>query len=374
METASQARRGEALSSPFRPAPRREAAVAVEADFDFLDAAFRDLHARSGATAFQHPVWLDAFYAHVAPARGAEKVVITGRDEEGRLAFVLPMIRRRLSGVRMVESADLGVSDYSAPVIDRNYLPSAAVRNTIAALLRPIDILRIKPVRAEMVDAWLGFLDANAARLDFHAHAASPSAPYDQWRAEALSPGFRSSLDRKARRLAREGVVTLERVLGEDRLRDAIESIRSARRGRFDGDPIQANSVRDFYAEVAVRGATEGAARIYRLAQGGETVGHVFGLTHAGRFHYLLIGCDYERFGRFSPGLIFYDRMMRDWCEEGGEVFDFTIGDEPFKADYATRPTTMWQLSARPTLRGSLAALAAEARDRLRDLRASRAD
>jgi CelD/BcsL family acetyltransferase involved in cellulose biosynthesis len=125
---------------------------------------------------------------------------------------------------------------------------------------------------------------------------------------------------------------------------------------------IQNEHVRDFYAEIAVNGAASGFARTYVLEAESEALGYVFGLYWRGRYHYLLIGCDYERHGRHSPGLILYDTIMEDIISEGGRVFDFTIGDEHFKMDFGTRPTPIFALHDEPTWRGKLMRLGLEAR------------
>ena len=85
----------------------------------FQSADYAALHARSKATAFQHPLWLQALHKHLTPSRGAQGVTLVGRPGPGEPpCFVLPMIARKLSGVTILESADLGVSDYAAPVVD----------------------------------------------------------------------------------------------------------------------------------------------------------------------------------------------------------------------------------------------------------------
>ena len=149
--------------------------------------------------------------------------------------------------------------------------------------------------------------------------------------------------------------------------------MQALRAGRFEGDMIQQDFVRDVYAEVAVEGAATGFARTYSLMLGKDAVGHVFGLTHGGRFHYLLIGCDYEAHGRHSPGLILYDAIIAGWIADGGDAFDFTIGDEGFKKDFGTEPTAMFELATAPTWRGRLARAAFDARDRLRQSRSGSA-
>ena len=71
----------------------------------------------------------------------------------------------------------------------------------------------------------------------------------------------------------------------------------------------------------------------------------------------------------FSAGLVLYDLMMEDWLARGGRIFDFTIGDEDFKADFGTAPTPMFILTGTPTVLGRAARLVFAIREKLRRLR-----
>lgn len=353
--------------------PAGEPIVARREDrFDFLDASYRDLHAGSAATAFQHPLWLDAFYRIVAPARGAEPVIIVGRLADGRPVLVLPMIRRKISGVLLLEAADLGVSDYAAPVVSNALAQGTEARTAILAALPDHDILRVRPVREEHVAAWQSLVGREARRLEFSAHAAEPGLPYEKWRSENFDASFQKYLDRRVRRFFKSEGASFGPIGSAAEAGRLVAEIRRLRAGRFSGDPIAEDHAARFYCEIAERGIGEDFARCYALHLDGRLVGAVFGLTHAGRYHYLLIGCDYEAFGKLSPGLVLYDRMMEDWALQGGSAFDFTIGDEPFKADFATRPTAMFSIGATPSIKGRMATLAFEARERLGGLKKQR--
>ncbi len=360
--TVSTARRG-ALA-----ADGRRLDIARDDGFDFGGADYARLHAASGATAFQHPLWLEAFYRRLAGPRGAEKIVVTGRDADGTLRLVLPLIRRRMSGVALLESCDLGVSDYAAPVVDADLAVGAGLADAVAAVLPQHDILRLRPVRAEHVEAWRSLLGGQAARLDFFAHATTLPASFSAWRQSAYADGFRRMLDRKKKRFLKQDGARVRLLTEAAEIDRAITDIARLRAGRFQGDLIQQDFVAAFYADVARMGAA-GLARTYAIEFEGAPIGHAFGIAHAGRFNYLLIGCDYEAHGRHSPGLILYDSMIADWIGAGGATFDFTIGDEPFKADFGTAPTPMFEISARPTWRGRLAAAGFAAREQLRRLR-----
>lgn len=353
------------------PRPAR-ASVERADDFDFAGPEYLELHAASSATAFQHPVWLQQFYRHLAPSRCAEKIVITLRDAgNGRLIGVVPLARRRMSGIQLLEATDLGVSDYAAPVLApatrAGLAADTGLRAAISSALPAYDVLRVRPIREEAADDWRMLLPGTIEMLDFGAHATVHGADYTAWRADKPGKSLLKRLDRAYKAIAKTGGFTLRRLTEGTEIRDGVERIQRLREGRFEGDPIQQNHVRDFYSEVAALGAEE-IASIYELAIAGSPAGYVFGLTHRGRFHYLLIGCDYETYGKMAPGLVFYDRLIADWAGRGGEIFDFTIGDEPFKADFGTEPTRMFMLTHAPGWRGQLAVAALRAREQLRGL------
>ncbi|CAI2934167.1 GNAT family N-acetyltransferase [Aminobacter niigataensis] len=355
-----------AHSQKSLPAP----AISLEPHFDFLSDDYARLYAASDATAFQHPLWLDSFYRRLAEHRGAEKIVITGRDAAThRLVFVLPMIRRRHTGVTLLESCDLGVSDYAAPVAAPALLNGPKLAPAIHAALPAYDILRIRPVRAEHVAVWQALLGGEARKLDFSAHAAVLQGDFAAWRETALDGSFRRILDRKKKRFLKQQGAGVRLLSESAEIRTGIAHLARLRAGRFDGDLIQATEVERFYTEVAVNGAATGFARTYEIAIGDEKIGYAFGIAAAGRFNYLLIGCDYGVHGRHSPGLILYDRMIEDWIANDGKIYDFTIGDEPFKKQFGTVETPIWMVCENATWRGRLGAAAFAAREQLRRLR-----
>ena len=341
-------------------------AVALEPGFDFLSGEYRQLFEGSDATAFQHPAWLDAFYRTMMAPHGAEKLVVAGRDAAaGTLLFLLPLLRRRRSGATVIEAAHLGVSDYAHPVV----LPELHSRDfvsAVGAVLPPHDVVNIRPIRHETLRLWSAFLPGRCVALDFSAHAAPLSEPFATWRGKALEPSFAKYLDRKKRRFLKSGKVELVRV--DSDFRGAIDLIAAIRTGRFVDDILQSGFAREFYADVAAEGRD--FARVYRLKLDGADVAQAFGLVLGGRFYYLLIGADYERFGKHSPGLVLYDLLIEEWIKEGGTDFDFTIGDEAFKRDFGTAPTAMHALVDSATLKGRLALSAFNATRGLRKLKA----
>ncbi len=322
--------------------------ISKDNSFDFLSKEYRELFNACDATAFQSPEWLAAFYDELAPQRNAKKLVIMGRNSSsGKLIFVLPLIQRKIKNIILVESTDLGVSDYSAPVVHKSHLNELLIdkslTKSVSNAIGKYDLLRIKPIREETRPLWELFFKTRSHQLDFSAHASFIHAPYDMWRKNAFGPSHTKYIDRKYRRFSKNHNVSLE-IVPPCEIEDAISYIQQRREGRFEGDPIQQDFVRKFYTRIAQNlGPTE-IARTYQLMADGERVGAIFGLIKDDRYHYLLIGCDYDTHGKHSPGLIMYDLIMSDWLTDGGEVFDFTIGDEPFKAKFGAKPTKMFEI------------------------------
>lgn len=344
--------------------------VAIEPTFDFTSAEYSRLFDRSGATAFQHPVWLQAFFRDWAPKRGAQPIIVTGRCPSAGLCFVLPLILRQISKVSLLESADLGVSDYAAPVVDSRWWETYKGRDKlaeqIAHQLPPYDILRIKPVRPEHLALWRTFLPGESRGLGFNAHATPVAGPMESWREGAFTGSFARMLTRKRTRFFRSADAKLVVLEEPAAIGQALTKMAQWRSGRFPEDIIQDPAALNFYRSVAVTGAAAKSTRTYALKVSDEAVGYAFAIAAGGRLNYLLIGCNYAEHGRHSPGLLIYDGMIADWIEQGGSVFDFTIGDEPFKADFGTSPTPMFEIYCAVGWRGALATLAFRLRERWR--------
>src|SRR3981189_1206907 len=85
------------------------------------------------STPFQDPRWLDAWYRAFANFDSVEPLIVIISDAAtSEQVALLPLIRRVQNGVRIIEFADLDLTDYNAPMLDgaaapRDGRPAAAV-------------------------------------------------------------------------------------------------------------------------------------------------------------------------------------------------------------------------------------------------------
>lgn len=336
--------------------------VEVSGGFDFLAPESAALFERSGATPFQHPIWLDRLYRHLAPARDAQPAVVTVRSRGDRqLVMVLPLVRRRIWGLRLIEFADLGVGDYAAPVCGQDayqtIVSDPGVNKQILDGLKPYDLLRIRHIREDCLP-FSHLLESTELRETvFSAHATNLCESFSDWRIKSLNGSFRRYIDRRRRRLERSGRSELTHLTTRASISEALATMRDFRRGRFDDregrDLLQDPDVFAFYLDVAVSGTQCGLAATYVLSLEDEPIAVIFGLSHRGTFYQLLNGCSYERHKRLSPGHLICESLIRLRIEEGDKKFDFTIGDEPYKANFGTHPTGIYSAWRAGSLAGA---------------------
>lgn len=313
--------------------------IVNEPGFDFGSPEYRAFFSRFGLSPFQHPDWLAPFDRLLPAASHQPPLILVARDSRTqKLRCVLPLLKGSEPTKPTVTYAFLGVTDYACPVVDPAALGELSLVDDLVRLVGD-HALNIGPIHDGHRAIWKAVLGVDPTPLHFGSHAVVLSQPISEWRRTTYGRNLLSGIGRKARRLAELGEVRLELLSGRD-ARSAIEMARAFRAGRFADDPLQVDPSATFYADVAA--SVGGLARTFRLTEGGRVVAVMFGLAHLRRFHYLVLACDYPAYAKYSPGLLIMDLAIEAWAAEGGTVFDFTIGDEPFKAAFGCTRTSMY--------------------------------
>ena len=103
-----------------------ELTVSVTADFNFESQESLGLYDRSAASAFQNPIWLNAFYRLVAATKTCEPVIVEVRSaRNGNLLAILPLVARNAQGTKIIDTSFPAVVDYACPLVDRKFASSA---------------------------------------------------------------------------------------------------------------------------------------------------------------------------------------------------------------------------------------------------------
>lgn len=335
--------------------------IAVENHFEFLSAEYVALFRASLATAFQHPVWLSELYGKLLNHNRARPLIVVVR-RQGVLVMVLPLVRRRYGALRVVEFADLRVSDYVAAVADRSafvaMLADTLLLKRLRKVIEPYDLLRIGKLAdgALPMHRLFGIIDPEP--MATNSYAVPLAGPYDAWRAHSLQASYGKELAKKGRQLARKGKLLFEQVTDGAAIAATFEALKIFRRDRFEvnggGELLQVPAYYDFYNAVA--GDTQ-FARTYRMTLDGEPIAGALGLAHRGALLVILGGFTQTAHKNKSIGSLLFQEIARDSIERGDTLLDFTIGDEPYKTTFGAAPSPMWQMTRAGSPLGYAAAL-----------------
>lgn len=352
------------------PAPAGDRApvtyvVRREDDFPFDSVEYADLHRRAGSPPFQHGAWLSELYDVLAPRRRARKVVVTVRDaHDGRLVLVLPLVGLRRGMLRVLEYANLGVSDYAVPVVDprdvADLLGDQALVRQIRESLGPFDLLQIAHV-PDVPDTFLALLaGARASRHSYSAHTVDLAATVELWRS-SLDPSFARHLERKFKRLRPRGEHRLRLVDDPSELESLMRRMQRFRAARFAErggmDLVQDPDCFAFYVAAIRRSLTAGLGRLAAFEVAGEPAAVVFDLVDESTELFVLVGYDFERLRNASLGLLVVTELAGAAIVRNLRHFDLTVGDEAYKADFGARPRPLYEVRVCRTPLGSAGAV-----------------
>ncbi len=330
---------------------------------------------KTTATAFQTAAWLAPLYDVLLPSLGGQALGIAVRDaRSGELALVLPLVVVREGHFRIARFADLGVSDYRAPVLG----PAAPTDAAGAAALWPavlsaldgidlIDLTQMPPDIAGRPNPLAILRLAQRARHSRHVMAV-PGTVEDFIR--SCGRKYRKEVERSLRVLAKEGAVEFRRAETTDeigRAFAALEAQQGARRRELGGDyALDRPEYSRFYATLLAQGTRGGFAHIFTLSCRGEMVATLLGVVHDGVFTLLRIANAGERWRHVSPGRLIIVEAMRYFAARGVRAFDVGIGSYPFKERFGADETPLFDLVAPLTWKGVPRSVAARAKARLR--------
>ncbi|CTQ65703.1 GNAT family N-acetyltransferase [Roseibium alexandrii] len=353
------------------PIVSTEAEYRIEAcnTYDFLSEEYSTLFKGSNATAFQSPLWLHEFYHTLVPGHGAEPLIIKisskGSDHPDA---ILPLVRETHFGIRIVQPADLGVADYNAIVGSEEKLTALAnnpsVAEGILSAIQPYHLILFRKQRPCAFDVAKLLPGANRTPNTSCSYEVDAGAGYDNWFTTSVSKNMRKGLKRKTNGFEKtHGKLEFAELCDERSIVDAFQLMRELREARYEANLFSRPEVFEFYQNIAVKGQRHGIASTFVSKFEDRILSIDFGVRHKSRFLFLL-GAFYEEqdFQRYSLGLLGLNELIRREAEAGHTIFDFTIGDEPYKLSFGAEQIPLTNITVTSGPIGRLAFTAYQSR------------
>jgi CelD/BcsL family acetyltransferase involved in cellulose biosynthesis len=323
---------------------------------------WREVALRPGAghrTAFQHGYWLGAWYdafRDVSPLMAVISDTGTGHD----IALV-PMISRVKGGIRIVEFADLDLSDNNAPILalDAACDPAAAraigkaLVTGLRALPNRFDLLRLKKMPAHVGGkpnplvslGRIGSCSVNGNLVltgddyaDYQASIKRMQLPRC-WRAFSRHAGARFEI-----------ATDVDHALGLLDAMDVQQHERMKQLGlKF---VLNEDSHAKFYRDVVRQGVAEGYAVVSALLCDDGIVATTLGLRYGTTYFLLRISHAGKLWSNCSPGLLVTERTMAALHQQGVRRFDLSIGNHDYKRRFGAVQLPLTDVSVALSWRG----------------------
>ena len=321
----------------------------------------RDSHDYS-MTPFQRRGVLAAFYRHL-PKNCSGLLVSVREASSGRIAMLLPLLMRKAHTLRLIEGADLGLSDYVAPAVADWFRPTPSEMSILwRALLRflpPADLLSFKKMPNSILDRQQNPL-ALLARTEGMGIATKTldlcnlDCPTHYRRCGLYKEGMR-----KLRKLREQGEVEFRIAQTPDDGLAQFEHLLEQRRVRFSAlkrpDALSRPEVRGFYRELIGHGVAHGEVLFGGLYLDGECVATDLGFVHGDTHHGILTSTKAGELARYSTGTVAFMLILDETLARGIQHYDIGVGEFSYKDRLPGTKAPLLERHEALSLRGHIA-------------------
>jgi CelD/BcsL family acetyltransferase involved in cellulose biosynthesis len=317
------------------------------------------------ATPFQNWQWLEAWYGAFVGVEHVEPLIAIVSDAAtGEQAMLLPLIRRMHKGIRIVEPADLDLTDYNAPLLGaaapRDAKSARAMWQDLRKALRRLpggaDLIRLRkmPVETDGRPNPLALLRA-AGPCALNGNLVNTGDDFDAWRF-TLERTVRKELERSWRVFTRDRAAAFRIVADKDEALRVLSTMESQQGERMQhlglNFVLNGETHAAFYRNLVEANVGNGFAVLSALTVGDEVVATLLGIRQGSRYVMVRISNAGEKWSNCSPGRLIIERTMSALHKHGIRQFDFSIGNYAYKRRFGVARIALVDFSAALGWRG----------------------
>lgn len=336
------------------------------------EAEWRAFEGRAAGHPYQCFDWLAAWHARIGTCGQPFVVVLRERDE---VRMLLPLAIESRLGLRRLVPMGAPVCDYHGPLIDPDFGHRLSTRQAhevlmAVAALADADYVLIAGMPPSLGPARNPFHELAPRPSLAHAHATLLGRDWESFYSARRGPATRSRLRGKEKALAKSGDIAFTEVTAPCERDQLVAEMMALKASHLEPTAGAFNTftradVQAFFRTLAAQPA---GIHLFKLTAGGTLVAAALGMVRGGCFYYEVSVYANDPFRRHSPGHLLLTRLMQWAIEHGCTRFDFTVGDEPYKAEWCDETWVLgcgaWPRTFRGRI-GATVALAAIAATRM---------
>jgi CelD/BcsL family acetyltransferase involved in cellulose biosynthesis len=354
--------------------------LAIYDDLDAVETDWRRFERSADCTVFQAFDWLALWHRHIGRQMDVSPAIVVGRRADGEPLFLIPLavvpgIARRL----IFLGCDL--CDYNAPLLSPEFSNQVApdqfrhLWREICRLLqrRPQhrhDIVELTKM-PETVGAQANpFVGLDVELNPSGAHLAHLPGAWDEFYRAKRSSETRRRDRTKLKRLSEFGEVRMVTPDQPDDIARTLQTLVEQKSKSFARMGVANIFARpgclEFFFDLATNPQTRRLVHVSRLEVGPIWAAVNLGLTDRDCYYHVLASYDEGEVSRFGPGAAHLRCLMGRAIEQGLRRFDFTIGDERYKSEWADTTLNLYDHVIGVTARGWPLATLARTRRQLK--------
>uniref|UniRef100_UPI004048C686 GNAT family N-acetyltransferase n=1 Tax=Polynucleobacter sp. TaxID=2029855 RepID=UPI004048C686 len=317
-----------------------------------------ELHKNSDAYAFQTFEWIAHWINTVGKDHRIFKPFIVVVSDSNEVLALFPFMLRRSFGITILEFLGGEQCDYNAPLIRAQKISHVDFKKLWMSVLQSIpghDIRYFKGIPKELKEHPNPFLSIAPSFIESRSFAATLPYSWEDFQ-ERLPKRFQKDNARMIRRLSEIGTLRfmVAKTLSEfNELTKVALKQKECRYRETGARNILADvDTQTFYAQLIKSSSKDVNIHMSALMLNNEAIATHLGLYHNGRFYYLFPAYDEQKWGKFSPGRLLLENLIKWAISAKLDVFDFTVGAESYKDIWCNLEMPLYRIVEPVSYRG----------------------
>ena len=339
--------------------------LSLHADPAALGREWRAFQEHADCTVFQTHEWLSTWQRTIGAPAGTRPAIVAGRDAAGSLLFLFPLAIEASGGAPTLTWLGSTLNDYNAPLLAADFsrrfdaTQFAALWRDVATLLchngMAFDVIRLEKMPARVGSQANPFIGLGVRANASGAYSTLLGPDWEAFYAEKRSATTRRRDRTKRKKLGELGEVSFV-TPDAAALPSTLDRLFTQKSAAFVhmgvADIFARPGYRDFFSALATDTTTRQLVHVSRLDTGDIRAAVNLGLVFRDTYYHVLASYDGGEVARFGPGAAHLHELMRYAIDRHCTVFDFTIGDEPYKRDWCDTEIMLFDHVSAATARG----------------------
>lgn len=341
----------------------------VHSDLEEVRDEWKTFERQADRTVFQTFEWLAAWQREIGSKNGTVPAIVLGREAGGRLLFIFQLAVETGGAARRLTWLGWQLCDYNAPLLAEHFSERVNAGRFAPLWRDVVELLRSNPrLRFDLIDlqkmpeATGGqrnpFLDLQVMPHPSGAYIANLNGDWDTFYAAKRSSSTRKRERRQLKHLAEQGEVRFVDVKDRDERAATLATLMSQKSralARMGVDDFFAKpGRRAFFNAVVTDPALQDVIHVSRLDVGDTVAATNVGLRFRDCYYLILSSYDDGDISRLGPGRAHLHELLQYAIRSRFRHFDFTVGDEPYKHDWADIELKLYDHLAAVTPWGSM--------------------